>query len=162
MQIEALQYEFEFILPYEARIVHFSWVNPAREAEEITVSIAGIRYLDDFLENNLLFELATPGHISDFGAYSRYLRRNSDSTIVYSAAPGSRIETRGQFVGEHLSRHRQFRRSVRVFSIDDSETVIVEISQRSSIESSPYRQTFNRMIAVNAPFQLFKRWLRVD
>ena len=158
-QIEALQYEFEFILPDEARIVHFERWRVPREQTTITVSIAGIKDLDSFLEHNLLFELTTPG--GDMRRDSRYLRRRVDA-IVYGAAQGPRIEARGQFDEEDLSWRRHLRRSVWVLSIDDNETAIVKITQHSSIESSPYRQIFGRMIAVNAPFQLYKMLLGLD
>jgi len=154
-QIEVLQYEFEFILPNEARIVYFRWSPNFREPDTIAVSIAGIRDLDGFLENNLLFELTTLE--SEFVGYNPYLRKHMNA-IVYRAAIGSHIGTR------ELSPHSlmNFRRTVVVNSTDDSEIVIVTITQRTSFGSSPYEQTFMRMIRLNAPFQLYKKLLGLD
>jgi len=155
-QIEALQYEFEFILPEGARIVHFAFL-PSRDPW-IRVTIAGIRDLDDFLENNLLFEtvLDTRGLSPDNPFYdgpwppvgerhSQYLNRRVYA-VEYRAGRGPHLEGRQIFM---------FMRFVFTYSADN-ETAIVEISQSMSHHLSPYRSTIRGMIAINAPIEVFK------
>ena len=149
-QIEALQYEFEFILPEGAQIVRFVWRAPTRPPT-ISVAIAGIRDLDDFLENNLLFELSTPDGRPLTAPIARMERSFHLLQPVYAVRyVGIR--------GPHLEK-RQIDRVYRhliTFSVDDGETSMVEITQRSFISSSPYRATLNAIIVVHLPIELFK------